>query len=184
MFNFSKFAFLLLFSSFIFFGCKKDEKEIIPTSTITFDGATYDLANGLLIDYGQYTKAEGHGQVLFLYSSGITIHETGGQIDSTSGKGHVVYFEIYSPVSNALGDGEYAFDDTSTFLSKTFGYSYVVLNADYITSSGEVHAIIAGKVSVKKAGTIYDITFDCVEGSDGKKLSGFYHGPLKFYDAK
>jgi len=183
--NFSKFVFLLLLSAFIFFGCKKDDdEEIVPKSAITFDGTTYDLANGLLIDFGQYSKTQGNEQVLFLYSSGITIHGSGGQIDSTSGKGHVVYFEIYSPVSNVLGEGEYAFDDTATFFSKTFGFSYVVLNADYITSNGEVHAIIAGKVSVKKAGDIYDITFDCTEGSDGKKLSGFYHGPLKFYDAK
>lgn len=185
MSNFSKSLFFALFTLSIFSGCKNDNEEIVPQSEITFDGATYELANGLLIDYGQYSKSEGNQQVLFLYSSGITIHGAEGEIDSTSGKGHVVYFDIYSPVSNVLGDGAYAFDNSSTFLSKTFGgFSYVVLNADYITSGGEVHEIIAGKVTVKKAGDIYDISFDCVEGSDGKKISGFYHGALKFYDAK
>ena len=156
----------------------------MPESIITFNGTTYNLANGLLIDYGQYSQKEGNAQVLFLYSSGITIHGAGRQIDSTSGKGNVVYFEIFSPVSNVLGEGEYAFDDAATFFSKTFGFSYVVLNADYNTYNREVHAIIAGKVSVKKTGDVYDINFDCVEGYDGKKISGYYHGPLKLYDAK
>ena len=183
MLNSTRYFILLLFAVVLFSGCKKDD-DIVPQSTITFNGAKYDLANGLLIDYGQFAKTEGNAQVLFLYSSGIKIYEAAGKIDSTSGKGHVVYFEIFSPVANMLGDGDYKFDDNGTFFAKTFGFSYVVLNADYITSGGEVHKIIEGIVSVKKAGNIYDITFDCTEGSDGKKLSGFYKGPLKLYDAK
>lgn len=183
MLNFSKFLCLQVFIVFVFSACKKDD-DVTPKSILTFDGKTYDLASGLLIDYGQFKTTEGHAQVLFLYSSGIKIHEGAGKIDSTSGKGHIVYFEIFSPLSNTLGEGEYIFDDTATFLAKTFGFSYVVFNADYITSDGEVHEIIQGKVNVKKDGNNYELTFDCTEGSDGKKLTGYYNGPLKFYDAK
>ena len=183
MLNFSKFLCLQVFIVFVFSACKKDD-DVTPKSILTFDGKTYDLASGLLIDYGKFKTTEGHAQVLFLYSSGIKIHEGAGKIDSTSGKGHIVYFEIFSPLSNTLGEGEYIFDDTATFLAKTFGFSYVVFNADYITSDGEVHEIIQGKVNVKKDGNNYELTFDCTEGSDGKKLTGYYNGPLKFYDAK
>jgi hypothetical protein len=183
MVNFYKFLFMVLFAVFVFSGCGKDE-EVAPKSNLTYDGKTYDLANGLLIDYGQYKKSQGHEQVLFLYSSGVTVHERSGKIDSTSGKGNILYFEIFSPVSNALGEGDYTFDDTATLLAKTFGLSYVVFNADYVTASGEVHEIIQGKVNVKKDGNIYELTFACTEGSDAKKLTGYYKGPLKFYDAK
>lgn len=183
MLNFSRFLLRVLCTVLVFSGCKQNE-EVGPKNILTYDGKTYDLANGLLIDYGQSKKSQGHEQVLFLYSSGVKVYESLGKIDSTAGKGNILYFEIFSPVSNALGEGEYTFDNTATLMAKTFGLSYVVFNADYVTSAGEVHEIILGKVNVKKDGSLYELTFACTEGSDGKKLTGYYKGALKFYDAK
>ncbi|GLU53138.1 hypothetical protein [Dyadobacter frigoris] len=183
MLHFTKSFFLLVIITFIFSGCKKDD-EIVPKNIVTYDGTDFELASGLILDFGQLSSSQGNAQVLFLYSSGIKIHESGGKIDSTSGTGHTVYFEIFSPTSTILGDGEYTFDPYFTYKAKTFSNSYTVFNANYATSQGEFHEIMSGKVVVKKEGNDYTITFDCKEDLAGKQLTGFYKGSLKVYDEK
>ncbi|MCF0058846.1 hypothetical protein [Dyadobacter sp. CY356] len=183
MLHFTKSFYLLVLVCFIFFGCKKDD-EIVPKNIVTYDGTEFELSSGLILYFGQLSSSQVNAQVLFLYSSGIKIHESGGKIDSTSGIGHTVYFEIFSPTSTILGDGEYTFDPYFTYKEKTFNNSYTVFNANYSTSQGEFHEIMSGKVIVKKDGNDYTITFDCKEDLAGKQLTGFYKGALKVYDEK
>jgi hypothetical protein len=183
MLHFTRPFCLLLIATIIFSGCKKDD-EIVPKNIITYDGTDFELSNGVILDFGQLSSSQGNAQVLFLYSSGIKIHESGGKIDSTSGIGHTVYFEIFSPTSTILGDGEYTFDPYFTYKEKTFNNSYTVFNANYSTSQGEFHEIMSGKVIVKKDKNDYTITFNCQEGVNGKNLTGFYKGALKVYDEK
>lgn len=183
MSHFTKLFFLFVIVSFIFFGCKKED-EVAPKNIVTYDGTDFEISSGLILNFGQLSTSQGNAQVLFLYSSGIKIHESGGKIDSTSGNGHTVYFEIFSPASTILGDGEYTFDPYFTYKEKTFSNSYTVFNANYSTSEGEFHEIFSGKVIVKKEGNDYIITFDCKEDLAGKQLTGFYKGALKVYDEK
>ena len=184
MYNFTKSLCVFLFVSLILWGCKdKEEEVIVPKNIIAYNGTEYDLSQGLLIDYGQFSKDEGHTQVLFLYSSGITVHENAGKIDSTSGTGQLIYLEMFSPVTGLLADGEYTYDIYKTYKPSTFDYAYAVLNADYYTAEGDLYEMISGKVTVKKEKENYTISFDCIEG-EGKHITGFYKGPLKYYDER
>lgn len=180
---FTKSFYLLFIFGFIFFGCKKDE-EVVPKNSMNYDGTEFELSGGVVLNFGQLSSSQGNAQVLFLHSSGIKIHENNGKIDSTSGIGHTLYLEIFSPASTVLGDGEYNFDPYYTYQAKTFGNAYTVFNANYATAKGEFHEIMSGKVIVKKDGNDYTITFDCKEDLAGNKLTGFYKGALKIYDEK
>lgn len=186
MYNFTKLLCIFLFISSIMLGCKDKEEEIIvPKNVIAYNGVDYDLSKGILIDYGQFGKDEGHTQVLFLYSSGITVHENEGKIDSTSGTGQLIYLEMFSPVANMLGDGEYTYDIYKTYKPSTFDYAYAVLNADYYAGEGDLYEMISGKVTVKKEKEKdnYTVSFDCIEG-EGKHITGFYKGPLTYFNGK
>lgn len=161
----------------LFLSCKKEE-VVVEKNQISYDGVNYDLAGGTLLDYGIIGKDEGHTQHLYLFSSGLKNSE--GYFDSTSGKGHVMYFEIFSPVASLLEEGEYVYDINKTYKASTFDDSYLKLNFDYRTNTGDLFTMFWGKISIKKAGTDYDITFDCIEG-DGKHVTGYYKGPLSYY---
>ena len=182
MSSFTKSLCVFLLAGLVLFNCKKDE-EVGPKNTINIEGAEYDLSQGLLIDYGPYAANEPNAQVLFLYSSGVKIHEVGGKLDSTSGSGHAIYFEISSSVSKALTEGEYLFNPYPPFKAGTFLYSYAVFKANFVTFDGEFYEMAEGKITVKKEGVNYVISFDCTE-TDGKHITGFYKGPLKVYDEK
>ena len=183
MYNFTKLFCIIFALIFLIVSCKNNDEEIAPKNIITYNGIEYELANGFLRYYGQFSKDEGHTQVLFLYSPGITVHETAGKIDSASGKGHLIAFEIFSAVPESLGDGEYTFDFNNTYKEKTFDQGFALLNADYLTGDGTKYEIIGGKLTVKKDKDNYVISFDCIE-SEGKTLTGFYKGPLAYYDER
>ena len=171
---------LFAFVGLLMTGCQKDDEKIAPRNVFTYNGIEYDLAKGILLDYGQIGKGEGHTQHLYLYSSGISIHESNGKFDSTSGKGHFIYFEIFSPTGGVLADGDYTYDINNTFKASTFDYSYAVLNSDPLTKSGDLYSVFWGDINIKKEDEKYAVTFDCLE-AEGKHIAGFYKGALNYY---
>ncbi|WP_221390560.1 hypothetical protein [Dyadobacter sp. NIV53] len=181
MLVFTKSLCIFFLIGFLFTGCKKDE-EVVPKSIITINGVDYDLSQALLIDYGPFATGQPNAQVLFLSSSGVQFHEVNGKLDSISGVGHAIYFELSGSVPNALTDGEYAFNPFGPpYKGETFLYSYAVFQADFVTFDGEFYEISAGKITVKKEDSQYAISFDCTE-IEGKHITGFYKGALKFFD--
>ncbi|NIJ53420.1 hypothetical protein [Dyadobacter arcticus] len=180
---FAKCQFAIVLFSFVFAGCK-DEEVVVPKSNLTFEGKDYELANGILIDFGKFPPHEGSGQELFLSSSGVTVHETAGKIDSIYGAGHAIFFQLFTAGVGELGEGEYTFDySQGPFKTGSFVYSYAVFNADFVKRAENIYEMIQGTVTVKKDKTDYVITFDCIEDG-GKHITGFFKGPLKVYDEK
>jgi hypothetical protein len=171
---------LLLFSGLLW-GCK-DKDVVEPRSNMTYEGTEYELANGLLIDYGKYPPHEGSGQELFLSSSGVKIHENAGKIDSIYGMGHAIFFQLFTTGKGELSEGEYKFDySQGPFKTGSFVYSYAVFNADFVTRIQNIYEMIQGTVTVKRDNTNYIITFDCIENG-GKRIKGYFKGPLKLFD--
>ena len=183
MLHFTKLLCVFLLVGLILSGCKKDEKEVDPANTVSYDGVSYDLAKGLLLDFGQHAKGQGYNIDVYLMSSGLTVHEKGGMPDSTSGKGELVFFEMFSPVANSLAAGTYNFDGLQSAAVSTFDFGETFINANYQTGTGEVYRIVSGKVVVEKNNEIYTLTFDCTDYL-GKPIKGFYKGQLKYYDAR
>jgi len=163
-------------------GCKKDE-EVAPKNSFSYNGKDFDLSKVIMIDYGLAGPGLGYNIDLLLLPTGITVNELAGNIGTTTGKGDFLYFEIFSAVKDVLADGEYIFDPKETFKGNTFDYATAVFNADYTTNTGEQVEVTTGKLNVKKEGNVYILSFDC-EISGGKKLTGFYKGPIKYYSEK
>jgi hypothetical protein len=182
--NFTKSVLFVLLCVVAMTSCDKKEDEIVPKTIMTYDGKDYELSKALLIDYGTFPPNEGNGQELFLSSSGVTVRESGGKIDSIYGRGHGIFFQLFGVSSNQLGEGEYTFDfSQGPFKAKSFFYSYATFDNDFVDWDADLHEMIAGTITVKKINTEYSITFDCVENS-GKHITGFYKGALKVYDEK
>ena len=182
MLNFTKLLCVFLLAGLVLTGCK-DKEEVDPANTLSYDGTSYDLSKGILLDFGQLGTGQGHNIDLYLMSSGLTVHEKGGMPDSASGKGELVFFEMFSPVANNLGVGTYNFDALQSAAASTFDFGETLVNANYQTGTGDVYRIVSGKVVVEKANDIYTITFDCKDNL-GKPIKGFYKGTLKYYDVR
>ncbi len=179
MLNFIKSFIVFLILGFAFSACQKDD-DIEPGNNFLFNGKSFELSQAFLVDHGQVGQGLGYWMELFLLSPGIKVHEAGGSIDSTSGKGEFLYFEIFSTVGGALGEGEYVFDPNETYKSKTFDYSIAIFNSNPSKRPEESSQITAGKVTIVKQGTDYSLTFDCAV-ADGTRITGTYKGPLKYY---
>lgn len=172
---------LLFLSAFLLSGCK--DTDVTPRNELSYNGTEYELNSGFLVDYGQFSVVEGYVYVLLLYSSGIKIHEKNGLVDSTSGAGHAIYCEIASDMPDALSSGKYVFDPYSSLRARTFTNSYALLNADFVKLGNKPYWITGGKVTVEKEGENYIIKYDCTE-REGERITVYYKGPLKAYDAK
>ena len=182
MSSFAKSIVLVFLSGLLFFGCKDDD-IVEPKNTLNYNGTEYELESGFLIDYGRFSVVDGNAYVLFLYSAGVKVHEKDGMVDSTSGTGHVIYCEISSDMANSLGVGKYVFDPYGSFKAQTFSNSYALLNADFIKAGNKPYWVTGGKVTVEREGENYIIKYDCTE-REGERITVFYKGLLKAYDAK
>lgn len=168
----------LIAISTLSFQCSDDNAT--QRNAITYQNEVYNIDKGVLEFYGNI-RGSGNNIDLTLLSASLTIHETDGLIDSISGTGNGVNFEMFTTGTTALQVGDYTFDTDSTGNSGTFDYGNVILEYNTATNQGTNLDITAGVVSVKSAGAVYEITFNCTL-ENGNGLTGYYKGPLKYYD--
>ena len=154
--------------------CKKD-KETDKKNHLKYDGKTYELAEGILINYGQWEEtAPIYNFDLFLISSGINFEQETGQ-------GHIIYFEFFTSSASQLAAGTYNYHATS-YNAFTFDYGFFALDANFETGIAEIEGDIeGGNVKVEISGSTYTITINGTD-SDGKKITGYYKGSLTLYD--
>ena len=169
---------VLVISLFIA-GCKKDKKEETVKNYFNYNGSEYILSQGFLENYGKY-EDEGYNIDLTLLSSDFTIHEGSGDIDSISGKGDILLFEIYTSLPNKLDVRDYIYDATESGAAGTFDWGVIGMDLNIMTETGAAYEITAGKVSVTSNGSAYEITINCT--ANGKTITGYYKGSLKYYN--
>lgn len=160
-------------------GCKKDNNDNSTSNSFNFDNTEYKLSNGFIENYGK-DGTEGYNLDLTLISSELTIHESNGEVDSLTGTGDVIYFEIYTSDPGKLSVKDYTYNKSS-YADGTFDYGFVGMKFNPIKEIGTIHEITGGKVSVKNNGSEYEISFDCTS-DNGKKITGYYKGNLKYYN--
>jgi hypothetical protein len=170
----------VLLLSIIIAGCKKDEDKA-GKSNFIYNGTEFKLSQGFLINYGKYSADEGYNIDLSLLSSDFTIHQSNGAIDSVSGIGDAIIFEIYTSLPNKLDVKDYVYDATESGADGTFDLGIVYMDYNASTNNGTQYVITGGKVSVISNGSEYEITFNCTT-SNGKTLTGNYKGALKYYN--
>jgi hypothetical protein len=174
---FTSFGFLAICLFII--SCKKDNNNNSTSNSFKFDNTEYKLSNGFLENYGK-TGTEGYNLDLSLISSELTIHESNGQVDSLSGTGDAIYFEIYTSDPAKLSIKDYTFNASSQ-ADGNFDMAFVGMKFNPISYTGTIHDITAGKLSVKNNGSEYEISFDCTS-DNGKTITGYYKGSLKYYN--
>jgi len=163
---------LLLMAAFVlplfFAACSKDDDD--KKNHFKYDGNTYEMTNGVMLKWGQMW-GEGYIFDLYLFSEGIQYN---GIWDIT-GKGHGIFFELYSPSENELAAGTYNFDPEDEGDPFTFSWADFVIDFDIDNEIGTEIDIVDGTVKVEKSGSTYTITIDAV-AEDGKPVTGYYKG--------
>jgi len=171
---------ILLIVGMLSSGCKKEEET--PKNHMIYDGVEYNLSQGVLDYWGQ----AGEGSYildLVLLSSGFTLHEVGGEIDSLSGIGHGIVIELFSSSSTELVAGDYIWNSEGNGQIGTFEYADAVFNWNSQTDDGSDAVANGGRVNVSNNGDEYEIGLDLTM-EDGKTLTGFYKGALKYYNSE
>jgi len=183
--NLLKITFGLFLISIVFMSC--DKTTTSTKNYIKYNDKEYDLSKGIIFP-GDFAKEKaasagetlGNPISLLLLSSGFTIYEVDGSVDSISGTGSGIVFETYSGSSDKIDDGEYVFDSTSLAKLGTFSYADAVFDYNSATEVGTEVEMNAGTLTVKKTGEDYEFTFSC-KTYDGKTVTGYYKGSIKSY---
>jgi hypothetical protein len=177
--NLKLFSVLLAISA-LFAGCKKDA-DTGRKNIIKYDDKEYALSMGFMENYGKYLENEGYNIDLTLMSSGFKIHEANGEIDSVSGTGNGIYFEMFTSDSTELDSRIFTYDTEGTRESGTFDNGQVVIDYNATTQEGDIYNIVQGTVTVSKSGSTYEIAIACKDVS-GKDITGYFKGKLKYYN--
>jgi hypothetical protein len=171
----------LLVISILFVACDKKKNETNPKNYFRLDEKNYELAFGILENYGKYYGDTAVNIDLSLFSPEIKIDEKVVPLDSITGTGAALYFEAFSTDSTGLVSGDYTYDATESGYPWTFDYSVVIHDYNIETEMGPYLNITSGKINVTRNGDNYKITFNCFT-ADGKNVTGTFEGKLDMYD--
>ncbi len=167
---------LLLMAAFVlplfFAACSKD-KDDDKKNHFKYDGNTYEMASGVILNWGESWDGDSYNFDLYLFSEGIKYN---GIWDIT-GTGHGIFFEFFSPNENQLAAGTYHYDEDDEGKPFTFSWADFVIDFDIENETGTEIDIIGGSVKIEKSGSTYTITIDAV-AQGGKPVTGYYKGSV------
>ncbi len=182
--NSIKFLLALFLVSTVFLGCDKDKDDdtdddstvvVTPTNYFSYDGTNYELNNALLTEYGAVATGVYNIDVNIL-TPGIVIHENNNIIDSITGNGNFMYFELLTSEMSTLDEGSYTYSDGTTTSVKT--YTSANATFGYKAADGSYDSeqeIISGTFTVISNSSTLEVTFDCINDA-GKAIKGKYKG--------
>ncbi|TVR43773.1 MAG: hypothetical protein EA394_00825 [Bacteroidia bacterium] len=170
----------LLVSPFFFAACSDDDDNNNGMSNhFTYDGNTYSLAGGIMLNFGQQWDHDTYNMDLFLHSDGLAFDPS---VPRFTGTGDGVAIEFFSPGEDELVPGTYTFDPDDTAEPFTIGtLAEIVLDFDAATEEGTFIEIVGGNVEVSKSGSNYQITLNLV-AEDGNEVTGYYSGSFTWFD--
>ena len=160
--------------------CNKSSVTPVLKNSITYNNKEYEVKSGLLEYYGKILGT-GNNIDLILISSGLVPVITNGLVDSITGTGNGINFEMFTTGTTALDVGDYNFDANKTGNPGTFAFANTILNFTTSTQQGIDLDMNGGKVTIKQNGSVYEITFNCT-GVDEKNITGYFKGSLQYYD--
>jgi len=159
-FSLSILTILLAVMTMLTQGCGKDDKN--PKTTFTYDGETYDLTQGVLMN-DTIVEGEIYQHFLLFFSDGFTIHwkdEGHTVIDSITGKGEALVFILFSSSAGEPADGKYDHvvrGKSTTFVPDPFtwynGLAFINFTDTEEGSEGSRIGLVDGTIEVKKEDT-------------------------------
>jgi hypothetical protein len=177
--NVTGFLIVAFVLSIFFMGCKKDDDT--PKNQMKYNDVEYDLSQGFLESYGKWGNNTANSFALILLSPGFTAHDEYGEIDSVSGIGHGIVFDMFATSPDKLDVGDYIYVSVGSGNAGTFDYANGVFDYNAQTEEGGEFDINGGKLTVVQNGDTYELKFDCTT-EEGKQVTGFYKGSLKYYN--
>lgn len=156
---------------------EKDEGESINyTQTLSIDDKNHVVDKGLLVNYGKDVVAhEGTNFDISLVTSGVTMHfdSTGNDIDSASGDGYILYFQLYSQGEEDITEGDYVYNQT--LKTGTFDASQITVVQD--GEAQDYYLISEGTLKLRISDGKYGISGDLTTKGD-REIKISYKGDL------
>lgn len=187
--NSIKFLLALFIMSTVFVGCGKDDDEdtddgtgdvVTVTNYLMIDATKYELNKSYIYEYGE-VGTDLYNIDMELSSPGLIYHTSNNDIDSVTGAGNVIYFELFTSNMSILDTGVYTYDENGsvakTLISGTANIGLNVANND----AGDEYIVASGTFTVISNSTTIEISFNCV-GDNGKVIKGQYKGSATSYD--
>ncbi len=160
----------------VFTGCKKDDDDSSSQNYFKVGDTQYELSAGAILGWEETSKKGVFYVDLALHSSGISYSG-----DQLTGKGDVLYFQMYSTSLTDLPVGTYSFANESLMQAGTFFQADALISFDSVSeASKSIENFKDGNVAIKKNGNEYDITVTGTS-STGKTITGYYKGALTKY---
>ncbi len=165
-----------------FSGEDEEEDEEETTNYFAVDDSEFELNYGIIEYYEGYSENENsYNTDLTLLSSELTDEDGDGAYEYNNID--VIYFELYSSISNGLDEGTYTYD-VQSYDASTYDYAEYMTNYSYDYSTGEesydnYSEIIGGTITVSKSDDTYTIDIDCYN-EDGNAIIGHYEGTLDY----
>jgi len=149
--------------------CNKDDDD---DNYFMYDGKKYTLNKGYIGYYGATGGV--YNFDIMLLSSGLQVDVKEGKV---TGKGHMMYFELWSSSSTGLDDGKFTFSILRGV--NKFTEAFAAINIDFATKEGDkLVEITGGNVDISTNDKITTLTFD-LTAKDDKKVTGKFKGDLQ-----
>ncbi len=167
---------IVLAATLIIAGCTKPEEPDQFVYTVN----EYPLEQGFIHNYGMPDGATG-------YNFDVTIHSSGVSYDRYRheflGKGHVVFFQMYSSSATELAGGTYRFVQGGNKEPATFDIANFGMNIDFTEETGTIVSAVSGVVKVSGSGDKRVFDFECLT-STGEKITGHFSGWIPAFDMR
>jgi hypothetical protein len=169
----------LLALSVAFVSCEKDDEDELDKNEGVYDGENFELGSGILEYYGLWNEDPAtYNFDITLFSNDITFDSENYQF---SGKGTILYFEMFSSSESELLDGTYTFDPNESGDANTFDMGEIYTDFDMATETGTIKSFKSGTVEIEKSGSTYKIKIDGKDNTD-KTITASYEGTLAYED--
>ncbi len=92
-----------------------------------FEDNTISLNKSILENWGEHVADEaydGYRLIVGVFSPEVTIHFSESDVDSLSGQGHGIMFELFAEVPNNFMGSEFTFSENHTIRTFSFGLVY------------------------------------------------------------
>jgi len=150
-------------------------------NSFQYDGSTFELGAGFLIDYGAWTENSFNFDLILL-GEGMQFDFDN---DTGSGTGPVLYFELFSESESTLASGRYTFnEDWETYgQAGTFSFAWMVENLDLSDDDQDIEPnfFSGGTMDVERNGSNFVITFSGTMESENE-ISGAFSGTLEIFE--
>jgi hypothetical protein len=174
---------LLLCSIAILSGCKK-ECGCTDGNRIDFEGNSVVLDKAILENWGEYTQDEpyqGNRLVVGAFSPEVRVHYAANDVDSLSGRGHGIVFELFSGKSNNFAETVFIYSaDHHAIGTFSFGlvyYDFLFESDDWL----QEQFINSGTLSLSATDGKLVLGFNG-NFETGEAVSAYYEGAYDFLE--